>query len=81
MAFPEGVTPIEAVGATQAEPRENGLIVFASIPELAAGQEVVYRVRAKGVSEGRHIVRARVTSDQSGGLVTKEEQTRVYQDR
>ncbi len=81
MAFPEGITAIEAVGATQAEPRENGLIVFAAIPELAAGQEVVYRVRAKGVSAGRHIVRARVTSDQSGVLVTKEEQTRVYQDR
>lgn len=81
MAFPEGIAAIEAEGATRAAPRENGLIEFAPVAELAAGQEVVYRIRAKGVQDGRHLVRIRVTSDQAGVLITKEEQTRVYQDR
>ncbi len=81
VAFPEGIAAIEAEGATRATPRENGLIEFAPIAELAPGQEVVYRIRAKGVQDGRHLVRMRVTSDQAGVLITKEEQTRVYRDR
>jgi hypothetical protein len=42
---------------------------------------MVYRIKARGVRDGRHKIEAIVMSDQSTVPVTKEESTMVYDDR
>ena len=80
VAFPPGIEPVEANGATQAR-LQNGVVVFQPLAELAPGREVKYRIRARGTQAGSHLVKVRVKSDQGGVSVTREEQTRVYTDQ
>ncbi|MEO1528692.1 MAG: hypothetical protein AAFX06_24995 [Planctomycetota bacterium] len=59
----------------------KGLVVFTPRAMLKANDEIVYRVKAQGVAQGRHLVKAIVTSDQSQVPVTKEESIMVYADQ
>ncbi len=66
---------------TDAGTDDRGLVAFAPQSKLDSGQELVYRIRVKGVAPGTHLTRAIVVSDQSTVPVTKEESTMVYSDR
>ncbi len=73
---------LEIVSAEQdAGLDDRGMVVFAPQAKLDAGQDVVYRVRVRGVVPGTHLTRAIVVSDQSSVPVTKEESTMVYADQ
>ncbi len=64
-----------------AEQDDRGGVFFEPRPELAAGGELTYRVKVRGVEPGRHVTKATIVSDQSDVPVTKEESTMVYADR
>ena len=72
---------IELIDAEDAQSNGRGLVVFRPRPQLGANAELVYRIKARGVRDGRHKIEAIVKSDQSAVPVTKEESTMVYDDR
>ncbi|PAY16562.1 hypothetical protein CKO51_26260 [Rhodopirellula sp. SM50] len=78
LQLPQGLQLVEQGDFT---PQGQGLIAFSPRALLKANDEMVYRVKARGVAEGRHLVKAIVTSDQSNVPVTKEESIMVYADR
>jgi hypothetical protein len=59
---------------------EGRQILFKSLDQVAPGAQVVYKIHVKGVQEGSHRMRVRMTG---GGLtepVVREEVTKVYSD-
>ena len=75
-------TGIELLSSdADAETDGRGLVAFAPQRQLAANGELVYRVKVRGASQGTHLVKAVVISDQSKVPVTKEESTMVYADQ
>ena len=60
---------------------DSGRVVFEPLAKLDPGEEVTYRVQARGVAAGDHIVRVQLASDEWPTPVTREESTRVYEDR
>ena len=60
---------------------DSGRVIFEPLAKLDPGEEVTYRVQARGVSAGDHIVRVQISSDEWPTPVTREESTRVYEDR
>ncbi len=79
LQLPQGVELLSSDADADTDGR--GLVAFAPRNELAAGTDVVYRVKARGVAPGTHLIKAVVLSDQSTVPVTKEESTMVYADR
>ncbi|MFG0286747.1 MAG: hypothetical protein ACF8CQ_01140, partial [Rhodopirellula sp. JB044] len=79
MLLPPG---IEMLGSdADAGTDGRGGVMFAPHGNLPAGEELVYRVKVRGVQPDTHVIKAVVTSDQSRVPVTKEESTMVYADR
>jgi uncharacterized repeat protein (TIGR01451 family) len=56
-------------------------VVFEPLARLNPQEEVVFKVQVKGVKPGDHIVRVQLASDEWPTPVTREESTRVYEDR
>jgi uncharacterized repeat protein (TIGR01451 family) len=56
-------------------------IVFEPLSRLNPQEEVTFKVQAQGVAAGDHIVRVQLSSDEWPTPVTREESTRVYEDR
>jgi uncharacterized repeat protein (TIGR01451 family) len=56
-------------------------IIFEPLAKLGPQEEVTFKVQAQGVSPGDHIVRVQLSSDEWPTPVTREESTRVYEDR
>ncbi len=79
LQLPQGVELVSS--DADAETNGRGLIAFAPRRELVAGGDIVYRVKARGVAPGTHLIKAVVLSDQSTVPVTKEESTMVYADQ
>ena len=79
LQLPSGLSLLGVDGDAQEDGR--GGVFFEPRSQLAANDEVIYRVRAQGTAAGTHLVKAIVTSDQSTTPVTKEESTMVYADR
>ena len=69
--------------STESDAQEDGQggIFFDPRKQLDPGDQLVYRVKVRGVQPGRHLIKATVISDQSDVEVTKEESTMVYADR
>ncbi len=65
--------PVEAIV-------EGRQILFKSLDQIAPGAEVVYRVHVKGVQEGNHRMRVRMTGASLQEPVVREEATKVYAD-
>ena len=80
LQLPAGIELISS-SDTQAKTDGNGLIAFGRRNQFPANSEMVFRVVARGVQQGTHIVKAMVRSDQSQVPVNKEESTTVYFDR
>ncbi len=79
LQLPQGIELIASDADADTDGR--GLISFAPRNELVAGSDIVYRVKARGIVPGTHLIKAVVLSDQSTVPVTKEESTMVYADR
>lgn len=56
---------------------ENGVLVFRSLPEIAAGSEAVYSIRLKCVRSGDHRLRLRIASGSITEPLIGEETIRV----
>lgn len=59
---------------------EGRQILFKSLEQVAPGATVVYRIHVKGVQEGNHRMRVRMTSASLQEPVVREEATKVYAD-
>ena len=59
----------------------NLAVEFEPLAKLAPGEEVVYRIRARGRRAGHQRVQVQLTSDDNPAPITKEELTSVYDDR
>lgn len=60
---------------------EGRQILFKSLEQVAPGSEAVYRVHVKGVQEGNHRMRVRMTAASLQEPVVREEATKVYADQ
>jgi uncharacterized repeat protein (TIGR01451 family) len=76
--FSEGVEPEQAEGAMYTV--ADGRVSFKTVEELAAGHEVVLRIRAHAVQPGTHIFRAEVLCRDLEIKLAAEETTRFYND-
>jgi hypothetical protein len=59
---------------------EGRQILFKSLDQIAPGAVIVYRVQVKGVQEGNHRMRVRMTGGNLQEPVVREEATKVYAD-
>lgn len=78
--MPAGMAAISGQGPTAAS-GDATQIVFEPLPRLNPQEEVIYRVQVQGKQPGDHLVRVQLSSDEWPTAVTREESTRVYQDR
>jgi len=60
---------------------ENLAVEFEPLARLAPGEDVVYRIRARGHRAGDQRVQVQLLSEDHPTPITKEEVTRVYDDR
>jgi uncharacterized repeat protein (TIGR01451 family) len=74
--FSEGIEPEQAEGATYTV--SDGRVSFRTIEELAAGRDIVLRVRAHAVQPGMHVFRAEVLCRDLEIKLAAEETTRFY---
>ncbi len=72
--------PVEASGPG-GHRIENLTAIFEPIAKLGAGEEAVYRFRARGVRAGHQRIQVRLVSEDQPTPITKEETTSVYDDR
>jgi hypothetical protein len=77
--LPHGVQLINAKGATEPV-AEKHLLKFKPLSQLAPGQESVFKVHVKGLSEGNQRIKARLSSDSLPEPLVQEEQTKFYSD-
>ena len=77
--IPEHVQLVSARGPTQAVANQRS-VVFKGLPELAPGQQAIFRVQVKGQAEGTHRLRVRVTSGSLDEPLLMEEATKFYLD-
>jgi uncharacterized repeat protein (TIGR01451 family) len=76
--FSEGIEPEQAEGAMCTV--SDGRVTFHAIEELAAGREVVLRIRAHATQPGTHVFRAEVVCRDLEIKLSAEETTRFYAD-
>lgn len=72
--------PVEAEGPGRHR-IENLVIEFEPLAKLGPGEEVVYRISARGRRAGHQRVQVQLTSEDNPTPITKEEVTSVYDDR
>ncbi len=72
--------PVEASGPG-GHRVENLAVEFEPLAKLGPGEEAVYRVRARGRRAGDQRVQVQLVSEDHPSPITKEEITRVYDDR
>jgi uncharacterized repeat protein (TIGR01451 family) len=77
--MPPGLAAINGEGPTRAS-GEATQIVFAPLERLNPREEVIYKVQVQSKQAGDQIVRVQLSADDVP-MVTREESTRVYQDR
>jgi uncharacterized repeat protein (TIGR01451 family) len=76
--FSNGIEPLNAQGApSQIAP---GQIVFKPIAAIAAGSEVVLRIKARADQAGNHVFRTEVNCPSVGAKLASEETTLFYGD-
>jgi hypothetical protein len=77
--LPSNVKLLSAKGPTDAL-AEGRTLTFKPLPQLAPGQDSVFRVHVQGVQDGNQRVKARVTSDTLSDPLVQEEPTKFYSD-
>ena len=74
--FSQGIEPVAAEGGRhQMAPGE---VLFDTIPSLAAGQEVSFKIKAKAEAAGNHVCRVEVYCKPLGTRLVSEETTYFY---
>ncbi len=79
--LPEGIQGTAGEGPTRLAVGNAAQIVFEPLAKLEPNEEVTFKVLATGMKAGDHIVRVQLSSDEWPTPVTREESTRVYEDR
>ncbi len=75
--MPTGIQAVSGSGLTDAT--INGKMVqFAPIAQLDPRGEAIFKIRAKGVSDGNHLVKVMLASNERRDVVSKQESTKVY---
>ncbi|HEX5104235.1 MAG TPA: hypothetical protein VFV87_10515 [Pirellulaceae bacterium] len=69
-----GEGPTRATGDAQK-------VIFEPLARLNPQEEVIFKIQVQGLKPGDHIVRVQLASDEWPNPVTREESTRVYEDR
>jgi uncharacterized repeat protein (TIGR01451 family) len=77
--MPPGMAAVNGEGPTRAA-RDATQVVFAPLERLNPREEVIYKVQAQSQQAGDQIIRVQLSADDLP-TVTREESTRVYQDR
>ena len=77
--MPPGMAALNGEGPTRAS-GDATQIVFAPLERLNPREEVIYKVQVQSKQAGDQIVRVQLSADDLP-TVTREESTRVYQDR
>ena len=72
--------PLSGDGPTAAA-IQGQQVFFGPLERLAPRGEAVYKITAKGLQHGDHLIRVQIISNESPTPVTKEESTRVYKDQ
>jgi uncharacterized repeat protein (TIGR01451 family) len=75
----DGVQLLSAKGPTNAA-AERQMVTFKPLPQLAPGEEAVFRVQVKGLRDGNARIKALVSSDSLTEPLVQEEQTKFYSD-
>src|SRR5262249_9366740 len=78
--MPPGMAAVNGEGPTRAG-GDATQVTFEPLARLNPQEEVLYKVQVQGKQPGDHIVRVQLSSDEWPTPVTREESTRVYQDR
>jgi uncharacterized repeat protein (TIGR01451 family) len=78
--LPAEMQALGGEGPTRAE-GDAQKVIFEPLARLNPQEEVVYKVQVQGLAPGDHIVRVQLASDEWPTPVTREESTRVYEDR
>ena len=78
--IPPGMKFIDGDGPTGVS-SQGQIAVFEPLSEIRPDEEVAYRIRVEGSTNGDHVLRVQVQSDELRVPVTKEEITRVYSDK
>jgi len=78
--MPAGIAAVNGEGPTRPS-GDATQVGFEPLARLNPQEEVIYKVHVKGTQPGDHLVRVQVSSDEWQTPVTREESTRVYQDR
>lgn len=76
--FSEGVEPVSVEGRTPEV--ASGTVTFGTIPTLAAGKELVFKIHAKAREGGTHRVRVELECQSLATKLTEEETTLFYGD-
>ncbi|HUG70536.1 MAG TPA: hypothetical protein VMM76_22495, partial [Pirellulaceae bacterium] len=76
----EQLLPLKGEGPTKVIV-EGQRVFMEPLPRIAPRDEVVYRISARGVGAGDHVIAVQLVSDESPTPVTKEESTKVYADQ
>lgn len=80
MGLPESLRPVQGGGPTDLR-IEGQSAGFLPLDRLSPGAEAVFRVKARAIQEGDHVVSVQMISDDVQVPVAKQESTRVYSDR
>lgn len=78
--LPEGLELVDSDGPTKMQ-LQGAQLVMQPISELGQREEAVYRLVAKGIRAGDHVLRVQLLCDEFTTPVTKEEITKVYADK
>ena len=78
--LPDGVQLLSAKAPTDAV-AERQALMFKTLPQIAPGEETVFRVHVKGLRDGNERVKVLVSSDSLTEPLVQEEQTKFYSDK
>ncbi|MBI2478359.1 MAG: hypothetical protein HYV60_06875, partial [Planctomycetia bacterium] len=77
--MPQPLTPLKGEGPTKVTV-EGQRIYMEPLARIAPRDEVTYRISARGIGAGDHVIAVQLASEESPTPVTKEESTKVYAD-
>jgi hypothetical protein len=75
-SFSEGITPIKVEGGTAQI--EEGRVTFNPIRRVAAGEELVLKIHARGETAGSHVIRMEVQCTEPETQLVSESTTRFF---
>lgn len=75
--MPPGINATDTMGPTKGIV-SGKRIAFAPLARLAPKGEAIYRIKAKGLSDGDHLIKVTLASSERPEAVAKQESTKVY---